>query len=98
MNNFIDRRAVIEVIDNHTFYDDYDSIDKIDLINAIEALPLAEKRGRWIEDGQGEKFDFGETKVWCVKRVCSECSLMMVQLNIEKEFNYCPNCGAKMEK
>lgn len=48
MSDFIDKQAVIEVIDNHTFYDDYDSIDKIDLINAIEALPSAEKRGRWI--------------------------------------------------
>lgn len=94
MSNFIDRQSVIEVIDNHIFYDDYDSIDKTDLINAIEALPLAEKCGQWID---GENI-YGEKFLPDIK-YCSVCykEAYWDSERGQQLFPYCPKCGARME-
>ena len=52
-------------------------------VDAIEALPSAERRGRWIET---------TTEDPCYYR-CSECGRQT-----DDEYNYCPNCGARMEE
>lgn len=55
-----------------------------DAIDVLEALPTAEpKRGYWKYNAK-----IGTFKVW----TCDQCGW-----NSEAEFNYCPNCGAKME-
>lgn len=56
---------------------------------AIQALNEQQRTGRWIKTGQSfvfpEKFR---------NYSCSECGY-----DIDKtEFNYCPNCGAKMQE
>ena len=58
----------------------------------LEQLPSAERRGRWID---GKRMRFDGTFHWF--RQCSECLYERKDDNLEKDTNYCPNCGARME-
>ena len=55
------------------------------LLDAADALEKAEpvKHGRWEDNGIPES----------VLSLCSECGIVYGSSN----FNYCPNCGAKMD-
>lgn len=55
----------------------------------VEIFPkVVPKHGHWIDD-----WDIGCS-------VCSECddSFLWEDFNGVREFNYCPTCGAKMER
>lgn len=60
-------------------------IDTEALDMAIEALSAEPKRGEWIQ------------KDLCADRFCSCCDYVVWDSEAE-EYNYCPNCGAKMTK
>ena len=64
-------------------------VDEItDLLNSIPSVS-AERVGEWI--AQKHKGEYVEFDVY----VCSECGIFGgIQAN---EWNYCPNCGARME-
>lgn len=51
------------------------------------------RKGKWV-DGWLSRFD--GTKHWF--RECSECGYERDDDNPEKDTNYCPNCGAEMQK
>ena len=61
----------------------------------IKKLPSAERRGRWINGNEGN---------WNAVIVpkCSICGETFYEMNVningEYTYNYCPNCGAKMEE
>jgi hypothetical protein len=63
-------------------------LDERILINALGDIPSAEpKVGRWIRDGHHIR--------------CSECSEYICEKDREGDTipqNFCPNCGAKMER
>ena len=62
--------------------------DLVDTFSDIPAADVAEVRhGRWIEQ---EKYTFG------VMYDCSICDNLI--LDNGHSWNYCPNCGAKMDK
>lgn len=68
------------------FYDG--TLFSINIINeapTIEAEPV--RKGEWIT----RKQHFG-------KFVCSECGFMAGEIENLSFYNYCPNCGAKMEE
>ena len=52
----------------------------------IEGIPSAERRGRW----------FIKKDVTFPHMVCSECKKPFYG-NMNDTWNYCPNCGARME-
>ena len=54
-------------------------------ICAIEDLPSTERRGRWIFDIDNKGWS------WDKPYMCDQCGEW-----VEKEFNFCPNCGALM--
>ena len=61
--------------------------------NYIKAIPSAEKVGRWIE----------KSVMWCDDptfscSVCGEEYELLEGTPIDVGMNYCPNCGAKMER
>ena len=73
---------------------------KLMLINyLITSAPTIEaedvRRGKWIEYPECLAYDgaFGDDHI-----VCSECHHVWSILDNDAEtFNYCPNCGARME-
>lgn len=87
----ISRKAAIDIISQHTFYDDYDDTDKCSLLDGLSALPYAQPeriKGRWRVDG---------TIINC--SVCGNCSWSKHSFEyIVRNFNFCPNCGAELEK
>lgn len=57
-----------------------------DVIVTLKALPSAERHGRWEFNIDDEGWS------WDYPYMCDQCGEW-----VEKEFNFCPNCGAKME-
>ena len=58
-------------------------------INAIECAPAVDaepvRHGRWLKDGS-------------IGAIGNYCSLCDKRVKPDANYNYCPNCGAKMEK
>lgn len=54
----------------------------------IEAEPL--KHGKWIEGA--ENFSNGNYNA-----ECKDCGAMIKWSGCSEDFNYCPNCGARMD-
>lgn len=86
-------RYVAEFV-NHEFStrEEEELIDNI--ITGIEHLPSVTpqepRKGHWIESMPGG------AEEWCYK--CSECNFWKYKKTINlSKFNFCPNCGVKME-
>ena len=85
----ISREAAIEAITNYAkfLWDNFhETCPLAGMIDAIEALPTAEKVGKWeteIRTILGAKIPF---------YACSACGR-----NSADEYRYCPNCGTRME-
>lgn len=81
--DLISRKQAINALSTITMYKG--SIPFGTAVMRIEQLPSAQpKRGVWNYNSK-----IGTFKVW----TCDQCGW-----NYEAEFNFCPNCGAKMEK
>lgn len=96
MTDLISRRAAIKAIDDlPNCYNGYsDTYDKAYIIGVLEELPPIEpKRGKWID---GKYMGFDGCFVW--HRECSECWYERDDDDPDKDTNYCPNCGAIMDK
>ena len=53
----------------------------------VEGMPSAEKKGKWVNAYDGND---GHVK-------CTACFRTYDYITQAQNFNYCPNCGAKME-
>lgn len=75
----------------HKYYHPYSKCKTMptsEVIDILEGMPSAEKTGRWVGNG----FD----PLHC--SVCGKGSDGLLGIPwANKSFNYCPNCGAKME-
>lgn len=105
MNDYIDRQAAIDAICKHGTELERRGITVLTVVNhkqvtvdLLENLPSAEvvpvKHGRWIvvSDGYGN----GDATAHICE--CSECKdTIWVYKKATRRWNYCPNCGAKME-
>lgn len=106
MNDYIDRQAAIDALEKEKPIPFVHEDGSIDLFGAgqqnqwyrdgiaIMNLPSAEvepvKRGKWIYDNQFHWY----------RASCSECGYMRatdIKADNWNGWNYCPNCGAKME-
>lgn len=92
MNDLISRRAAIKAVDDlPNCYNGYsDTYDKSCIIGLLEELPTAEKKGKWIKDRLSSTCG-GSYGVYR----CSECASSYQDIGYG--WNYCPNCGARME-
>lgn len=95
LNDTISKRAVIDTIremspELFSAYQHNAYIDKQGVIIRIMALPPAQaerKKGKW----KVSNLPKGKMKY------CSECGFGQYIAD-ERRYNYCPNCGAEMEK
>ena len=67
------------------------SIDLLKDLEQVDAVPVVP--GRWILLGKNEH-DY-ETSV---EEKCSLCGRYVYRYDTELQDNYCPNCGARMDK
>lgn len=90
MIKYIDADRLIRRLANRT----YKAVPNfIKMINEQEPADVQEvKHGRW-EDGKRMSFD--GTFHWF--RQCSECLYEREDDTPEKDTNYCPNCGSRMD-
>ena len=51
--------------------------------------PFEPKRGKWIDH---KEIIYTDPEIWGYSQECSLCGFTLGA----KEYNYCPNCGAKM--
>ena len=91
---YIEREAAIKAMekaDCAVISDDADSCKADYLREIIESVPAADvvpvEHGKWIESAN---FDTG---FW----VCSKCGFVSEAIAAPKLYNYCPNCGKKMD-
>lgn len=107
-NDCISRQAVIDAIvnspskvqdENMPLTDQYDgaAFRQIEILGIIDTLPSAQPKGRWIEK---EVFDNSSAVIdeWQSAN-CSVCNKYHTTpyMYYFDHFNFCPNCGAKME-
>ena len=64
--------------------ENYSCLDKKDITTIIKAMPSVENKGEWQHDGNR----------WKNRFICSVCGYKL----FDEPTNYCPNCGAKMER
>lgn len=82
MNDLIRRKDVLKIIKDRT-YDLHSPIQQRLMLNAIKNIPTAEpKVGEWINDTNYSGW------------TCTNCDYH----DGNATDNYCPNCGAKMER
>lgn len=97
MSDYISREAAIEAFEKELSakYNRIElSIGFVGAKSILSDLPAADvverKKGKWINHGQ-----YADFFPHCEYR-CSECDTPY--LEIEMIYNYCPNCGARMER
>ena len=64
-------------------------------IEELQAVTIQPKTGRWVVVSDGDGDGDGDGTYICE---CSECKeTLWVYKDAEHRWNYCPDCGAKME-
>lgn len=91
----ISREAAIEAITNYAkfLWDNFhETCPLAGMIDTIDALPAAERVGKWMRTDS--------TSGWEKNYYCSECrcEFFVETCMLRPMWNYCPNCGARMEK
>ena len=92
MAEYIEREAILREIERRESLMVGDKLVSVDTMKSfIKNRPAADvapvRHGRWVEQ---EKYTFG------VMYDCSICDNLI--LDNGHSWNYCPNCGAKMDK
>lgn len=84
--------VMLEDMEGQRDEDGYIRVYKCDVIDNLRSLSTMEERneGRWID--RKELID-ADLNLWGYSQICSECGFILGA----KEYNYCPNCGAKMK-
>ena len=97
MDDLISRKAVLNAIgEPHPM--DYNACSVVRLakdIPTIDAAPV--RHGRWEGDETCDAYDVAGVKTWAVKRKCSACGFVHKFIEAHMCYEFCPNCGAKMD-
>jgi len=68
------------------------------LCMAIKALEQEPKTGHWVRHTKIENvYDIKGVKTWGIKCQCDKCDFTTIVIEDFGYYNYCPNCGARME-
>lgn len=100
--DYISRQAVLDVLMPYCADDDGSVENTDDLRNAlddIESLPpvIVRPKGKWMKSySWSEGFGMGESYGYYYE--CSQCGKSVKSGFSECGQNFCPNCGAKMER
>lgn len=67
----------------------------MDNMPTVDAVPV--KHGRWKGNETCDAYDIAGAKTWAVKRKCSICGFTHKFIEAHMYYEFCPNCGAKMD-
>ena len=86
MAEYIKREEVYQYLDNEVEWNvNQDRLYALEVISDFPAADVAEVRhGRWISTG-------------AISCKCSDCGKLQLKSHAD-DSNYCPNCGARMDK
>ena len=88
MTEYIDRNAAVKAIMETKWERGSDGAMAMEIVaSAPSADVVPVEHGKWIESAN---FDTG---FW----VCSKCGFVSEAIAAPKLYNYCPNCGKKMD-
>ena len=90
MSDLIRRDAAYNVLTE--YYNHRTEVQHANLRLALDRVPSAEKTGRWIGEGDG----YADGNIVLDMWYCSNCDYCYED-DEKPDWNYCPNCGAKME-
>ena len=93
MNDLINRQDAIDAIVAWTIEDRPDIEMPTDLVDRVNALPSAERKGKWLRYGEDGNPNTEDTAIW----QCDHC-LETYYGRTTKIPKYCPNCGARMDE
>lgn len=98
MSDYINREDTIKAIESETYRHDY--LDHV--IDIIEAMPSADvapvRHGRWIVGDSLPMHDIAGNLSWGNWYTCNQCEFKTYAIERHiTQYNYCPNCGAKMD-
>ena len=106
MSDLISRQAAIDALrasnSKYTCFMEMEMYTDDDAVEAIEALPSAtprQKIGRW-EHGKEISREYRGQALVSIDYLdwhCSNCHCVVEQ-SIMPKWDYCPNCGAKIEE
>ena len=82
MSELIKREDALEAIKTAELWQEYDEVEKVPPVDAVPVV-----HGRWIDESLGHN--------WYGK--CSACGEAYNVDSWYGSFNYCPNCGARMD-
>ena len=86
MAEYIDKEAAIETA-KHAWAKGLEPSQYIEIIQAAGVAQV--QHGRWVHTDYAIH--------WTAKDECSECTYHALDRNDLSHYNYCPNCGAKMD-
>ena len=68
-------------------------------LNYLNDKGLLQKTGHWIIKGDKKQgYDICGVKTWYIETMCSKCGFINTAIEGHTaQYNYCPECGAKME-
>lgn len=97
----ISRQAALNSLIDNTHLDGYDLAEALDAIENKEKLsPVTlQQKGHWEHGKEISREYRGQTLVNInyIDWHCSNCHCVVEQ-SIKPKWNYCPNCGARMER
>lgn len=83
MSDLISRQAAIELIESE--YRRWgEEYGITDALCDLDDMPTSEKLGTWIS--------------YCGDLICDQCENVVDIFGNKGKWNYCPNCGARMEE
>lgn len=99
MNRYIDVEAVLELIQEEFHKTDVNGEEQIGILKChriVREAPTADvvevRHGHWITQEEAELMDSFD-----LAYTCSVCGHLDWDCTESETFNYCPNCGAKMD-
>lgn len=91
MSDIISRKLAIELLENTIAMTKKEERRRNYCVELIKAMPSAyPKKGKWIKADSQQYF---RKHYPCF--TCSECGY---RKDSQKKWNYCPNCGARMDE
>ena len=72
--------------------------DAIEIVESLPPVTPKQRTGKWIRHTRVKNvYDIAGVKIWGIEHQCNQCTFTTIATEDFGYYDYCPNCGAKME-